>query len=726
MRFARAVAGRVVHDRVHGAGAVRERRARSAAPIRSPPTSHAAHVAAPPRSTISATTSRPFSRRLATTTCPPAAPHASAMPRPTPAAPPVTITVRPARSTVVLTAPSPIRRRRRGWRRWCHPGTRSPTTATSATVEARPPSAGGGRNDVRFAEPGARSSSGTSTVFTVMPRPPHWRAADLAMARTPSIAVTNGTSDGAPLMPVDAVTTTMVPPVGASRPCAACSATSAVRRICSQRSSQSVGASVVDRRSDEGVVVAAHVHHRGHRPRVRRCAPTSTVSAPSAAASVGGEADAPDGTTSTPAARGAHRSMIRPPSAMSVWPVTNALASDSRKPTTGAMSSSRRPSRGTGWREKPRSNFASALGIVETGGVVAHRHRADAVHRDAEAAPLGGRGAADRTDRLLRGGVRGVGRDAFERGVRPERHDAAVTLVAHHRERRLHEPHRALDAGGERHVEVGVEEVLHADRSRSTSPRWRRRRRRCRRRRPRRRRARTIASRSAASAVRATCGAPRSSSSADSSASASAPRADTTSFAPATREVARDAAPDALARAGDDDDLAVQVVDHAAHWITPVHSAPVMTPATSGRSCDDTMPGARGDHRGDGVERTHEGGEAEPAHVAAPAVHLDVDGVRRHALEDDAVPAQGRRVPRPVGCRVLTHPGDVLEHDALLAVLHADEPEPHRADRARGQRSRRGLVRLGRDPLLERVVDRVELEPVPRRRGPRRPATTGG
>ena len=50
-----------------------------------------------------------------------------------------------------------------------------------------------------------------------------------------------------------------------------------------------------------------------------------------------------------------------------------------------------------------------------------------------------------------------------------------------------------------------------------------------------------------------------------------------------SRQVARDAAPDALAGAGDDDDPPVEVVGDAAHWMIPVHSPPLITPATADR-----------------------------------------------------------------------------------------------------------------------------------------------
>ena len=283
--------------------------------------------------------------------------------------------------------------------------------------------------------------------------------------------------------------------------------------------------------------------------------------------------------------------------------------------------------------------------------------------------------------------------------------------VAHHRERGLHEPHRALDRRLERHVEVGVGEVLH---------RHRRVRRHC---------VghdavdraelahRGIDEREVRGPVTGVGGA------------GDVRRAEVVELRrqrrqslgaacrhheprPAAREVPRDPTPDAPRRAGDDDDLAVEIVHDSTHAITPVQSAPVMTPAINGQVVRRHDPGLRRDHRRHRVQRPHEGGEAEAAHVAAAPVHLDVDGVGGHALQDDAVAAQRRRVPRPVGCRVLTHPRDVLEHDALLTVLHADQTEPHRADGARGQRSRRGLVRLGRDPLLQGVVDAVELQPV--------------
>ena len=69
-----------------------------------------------------------------------------------------------------------------------------------------------------------------------------------------------------------------------------------------------------------------------------------------------------------------------------------------------------------------------------------------------------------------------------------------------------------------------------------------------------------FAARSPASAVRATYDAPRSSSSADSVASPSAPRADTTSSCPRPARYRAIPRPTPWRRAGDDDDLAVEIV----------------------------------------------------------------------------------------------------------------------------------------------------------------------
>ena len=272
------------------------------------------HDAAPPRATISSTTSTPFSRRLATTTCAPASPHASAMPRPTPAAPPVTITVRPDRSTA-LTAPSPIRRRRPRSRRSLRgdPDRRTlPPRRRRRRPSRRAPSAGGGRNDVAPAVAGASSSIGTSTVFTVMPTAPHWRAADFTIARTPSTAVTKGTSPGAPGMPAVGATTTTRPPCARAarggRP-----AVQSARRAAPAR-----------QRGPTRRRRSRRAHRARRRPRRRTRTPRSRpLAAPSSAAwrSSRANADAPGGRPRD-ARRGGHRSMMRPPSAIIVWPVT--------------------------------------------------------------------------------------------------------------------------------------------------------------------------------------------------------------------------------------------------------------------------------------------------------------------------------------------------------------------------------------------------------------------
>src|SRR6185436_18366848 len=109
---------------------------------------------------------------------------------------------------------------------------------------------------------------------------------------------------------------------------------------------------------------------------------------------------------------------------------------------------------------------------------------------------------------------------------------------------------------------------------------------------------------------------------------------------------------------------------------------------------------------------------AEAAHVAPASVHLDVDGVGGHALEDDAVAAEWRRVLRPLRRDLRTHARDVLEHDALFAVGDADESEPQASHRA-GWEGTRGRVEChGGDPLLDRVVDPVEAEAEPGREAP--------
>jgi hypothetical protein len=56
-------------------------------------------------------------------------------------------------------------------------------------------------------------------------------------------------------------------------------------------------------------------------------------------------------------------------------------------------------------------------------------------------------------------------------------------------------------------------------------------------------------------------------------------------------QVPGDPAPDTSARAGDHDDALGEIVGWPAHATTPVHSAPVITPVTIGRSWADAMPG---------------------------------------------------------------------------------------------------------------------------------------
>src|SRR5690349_6301152 len=114
----------------------------------------------------------------------------------------------------------------------------STAPATSATGSSRT-RAGGGRNDVCPAWVGASKSSGTDTQLTEIPAPPHCRAADLASARTPSTASTNGTEPGAPLTPAVAVTTTTRPsPWDESTACAVCSEVSARHTTSSQPACQ--------------------------------------------------------------------------------------------------------------------------------------------------------------------------------------------------------------------------------------------------------------------------------------------------------------------------------------------------------------------------------------------------------------------------------------------------------------------------------------------------------
>ena len=108
------------------------------------------------------------------------------------------------------------------------------------------------------------------------------------------------------------------------------------------------------------------------------------------------------------------------------------------------------------------------------------------------------------------------------------------------------------------------------------------------------------------------------------------------------------------------------------------------------------MPGGAATTAGMALSGRMNVAKLSPRMLLPAAVHLDVDRVRRHALEDHAVATERRRVAGPVGRRVLAHAGDVLEHDPLLAVGDTDESEPHPADRARRQagrtRSRRTRV----------------------------------
>ena len=284
------------------AGAARGARARSAAPTRSrrrrtPPTS-----AAPPRPTISATTSRPFSRRAGDDDVRTGG-AARQCDAPTDAGRAAGDDHGATRRSTALTAPSPIHRRRRAWRRSCHARNASPiATATSATAR-RSPSAGGGRNDVRLggagrqelerhehrvhrdaeAAPlaGGRLGHGAHAFDRGHEGHERRRAADAGRR--------GDEHDGAAR--------------GASRPCAVCSATSggapeSLRSASPSRSAQC-------RRSTQ---------RRGRRRR-HRCAPPWSpprvqpvrhhlhrVGAERAARSVA-KRDVPEVTTSTPAAR---------------------------------------------------------------------------------------------------------------------------------------------------------------------------------------------------------------------------------------------------------------------------------------------------------------------------------------------------------------------------------------------------------------------------------------
>src|SRR5690606_572280 len=98
------------------------------------------------------------------------------------------------------------------------PGPQS-TAPTAAPIDPASGTSpwGGARWAVNGAIDGRKTSNGTSTALTRIPSPAHWRAADLAMALTPSTTVVNATSCDAPAMPIVGATTTMDPRPPASR-----------------------------------------------------------------------------------------------------------------------------------------------------------------------------------------------------------------------------------------------------------------------------------------------------------------------------------------------------------------------------------------------------------------------------------------------------------------------------------------------------------------------------
>src|SRR6202789_2947210 len=117
-------------------------------------------------------------------------------------------------------------------------------------------------------------------------------------------------------------------------------------------------------------------------------------------------------------------------------------------------------------------------------------------------------------------------------------------------------------------------------------------------------------------------------------------------------------------------------------------------------------------HGVDDVDRTGRSGD-DPSLVVVDArgAYVSVDRDTRAAPDHDAMYA-GISVGwiRPVRCRGIGEPVDVLHSDHRVAAAEAVDAESHGRDLAGLDPHHRALNRYGRDPLLDSFADLVKLD----------------